>query len=376
MKLKRMMKAAAATGLAVVMSLGMSTAAFAATLDNVTTVKNGGEIGINKSFTMAKDGMTKPDSTFTFTVTPGNSSPAIANSTVTMNASDIDLKDGTGTAESVTKIFADSDFASADPGIYKYTITESAISFTNDESHILYKDPSTWNIEVKVVSDNGTNKIAGITAKKGDDGTKADKITFDNTYTELANNEPTDPDNPAGDTDNGLVITKKVTGESAKTSDEFEYSIKFTAPAGNKDADGNAIPVTIKSDTNDTKVVGNTVSYGTAYTFKLKKDQKIAFSLPAGTHYTVTESDKVGYTAASEVVTNGTKSTTGDESVTSYVGEKQNTVTYTNTAADVGALTGIINQYGPLMAVAAIAIAGMAALIVMRRRRNDSEYME
>lgn len=378
MKRSSLMKKVAATGLAAAMTLCMSVPAFAADTTEVVS-KSGSSYVISKTLKTPSHGVTKPSENYTFTIEAGTADttdgskagvlPGSATNgsyTKTVNATDLTGSDGTYTGVTTSDIFSDIEYTAE--GIYNYTVTETAGSQTN----MTYSENS-YAVKVKVVEDASENfNISGVTASLN--GTKTDSIAFTNTYTPWGN-DPSDPGNPgsetSGGTDSGLVISKATDGTEASDDDEFEFSITFTADA-NTNSNG-AIETTMTSST-DSSNTATAVTYDSAYTFKLHNGEKINFKVPAGTKYVVTETNTKGYTSTSVKVNGSDVSSASQANSYStgeqYVSTSANTVAYTN-SHDVGTLTGVINQYGSLLAVIAIAAVG-AVLVIMRRRRENA----
>lgn len=383
MKRKTLVKRIATTGLAAAMALSMSLPVFAMEGDG-TLVSNDNSAKINKTLTMAENGVSVPEATFNFSVTSTDSgAPEVSN--VTIKASDA-MKNKSAATDA---IFGKVDLTNTVPGQYTYTVKETEVTEANwkdpdtessGDNHVLTTDKAEYKVVIRVENGTAGKTITGITAqKKKADGTYGDKqstIDFTNKYTEYANDDPTpnpNPDEPEtpGDSSKGLVISKRITGTGADTTKKFTYSIEFTEDKANSGLATTVTNAGKKLYTNeDCTTEAASIVAGTTYYFQLGNNDEIDIKLPAGNSYTVKELNANPYTASTNVVTNGEKDTkqTGAD-VTATVGEKSNTVAYTN---DLGAspLTGIVNNYGGLIAVVAIAAGGMVVL-TLRRRRED-----
>lgn len=430
MKGKSIVKKILTTGVAAAMVVTMSgMPVWAATLANgVTAISADDGAKIEKTLKEAAQGVDVPTATFKFGFTPYAVTSTVGTVTATTGvkagptkdtvqitsgtssiAGTYDIQIINGSAKT-GKIFAASEFNgdSYGPGIYGYLVQETETGFTNTSDKILTKDNTVYYVEVKVINEDGTLKIAGVTARPatvengvvtalgekipGTDNSKTgteDGIPFENDYAEYAHNTPGGGDDTTANTSEGLKITKKTSGTGFKSDQKFTYSITFTedktevkgSTETNKKyvndvldiTSGSAVYTAKKADNSDvdgTATTANTkLSYDTTYYFTLTKDGNISFKLPAGTSYEVEEIGNGGATSVtSAIITNGTSST-GAAKVSSYVGAKNNTVTYTNTN-DGNPLTGIINNYGSLIAVVAIAAGGIVVL-TLRRRRED-----
>lgn len=397
-------------GLTAAMVLSMGSPVFAApqTVDGVNAVSTDESAKISKTLEMAKKGVTNPGFTFTFDFSPVTAVKRANKTDADKTEYVLDITKTAGTKQSQTvtlsnvtsnntsAIFSSSEFSEA--GVYGYIVTESATAkigdeeFKGDADHILTLDQTKYLVRIKVVSDEGTLKIAGISAQAAnvttegstttitptgekidggtDEGGTKGTIPFTNKYTEYANDDPTDPDPKSGDDDNsdkGLVISKKITGEGANTNDQFVYKIEFTADSVNAGLTTSVTNnVKVYSDEACNTEVTSLKDSGTYY-FKLGNNQEIDFKVPAGTAYTVTETNG-DYTVKTTGYDNGTARSEGTTAaVSGTAGEYINTVAYTNDKSGTP-LTGIVNNYGSLIAVVAIAAGGMVILTLRRRR--------
>ncbi|MBQ8133582.1 MAG: hypothetical protein IJ192_04115, partial [Clostridia bacterium] len=97
------------------------------------------------------------------------------------------------------------------------------------------------------------------------------------------------------------------------------------------------------------------------------------FKVPAGTTYTVKETDTQNYTASVALVENGTTVTNkgaADTITAAVAGEKKNTVTFTNTKnSDV--LTGVLTENAPFIAMVAAAVLALVGYVAVRRRKAN-----
>ena len=338
-----MKKKIVSLGLVCLMTAGMQTAVFAD--DAVATVEK-----VTKHFEMA-EGIAAPDVTFSFTavaVTEGAPEATIGTLTYT-NTDQGTLENGLSTINKTADITFGT-FPHA--GLYEYTVQETA----GTENGVTY-DTAVYDLNVYVINkENGELEVQSITAEK--DGVKQDELSFTNTYRK----------------NSSLTISKTTAGAQADKTKDFNFTIKFEKSATEAD-DVTSYTGKIGTET----VICNV---GEETSFQLHDGESLVFeNLPAGTHYVVKEEGvKDGYTPSIKVVENGVK--TKDETVseqegiasaenaTTLVGEKDNSVAFTNTYADVP-VTGILLQNWPfvlLIVLGAVAVVLSKAVRVAGRK--------
>ena len=192
---------------------------------------------------------------------------------------------------------------------------------------------------------------------------------FTNAYTKTAT---------GSDDGSSLVITKAVDETYGDATYEFSFTLNI---------DGNVTPTSVKK--NGTEVDNWNGS------FKLKAGDKLeVFGLPVGTTYDVTETlDKNNdtekkYISSVDVLENNTKNndkstayvetaTKGEGAIVSdaLVTEGKNASNYLNTnqkaKEDDPGNTGILVSNLPYIALALVAIGGLVAYVVVRRKADD-----
>lgn len=216
--------------------------------------------------------------------------------------------------------------------------------------------------------------------------TKLEDLVFTNMFSKSGNGDTTGTGGTGHD--NSLVISKMVDGSYGSTNDEFTFELTLTK-SGTVTApeDDTTLKYTAKKIGTDNQEVSGfkfegkdngdvyikTSGTSDTYTFKLKSGEKLVFDeLPAGTRYTVKEQTATGYTTKTNVtedgnttvIASGTPVTGAD---TLLVGEKVNTVAFTNTASDI-AITGIFMDILPFAILIAAAAAGLTVYIVVRKK--------
>ena len=337
------------------MVFGTSTAAFADSATPIVSIGTeavSGSASITKNLELA-EGITIPTAEFSFTIT---SADADAPSASIENIS-YDSTDSLGTLSEGKYIVsknAEITFGTlTKPGEYTYQVTETA----GNEDGVIY---STENYTVRIYVANksdGGFYIKTITAEK--DNEKQSQIDFTNVYTKNAS----------------LKITKDVEGEMADKTKDFTFKIKFEKSATEAES---VTEYTGKIGEEDVKCL-----IGTETEFQLHDGESLEFSnLPAGTRYVVSEiEEQDGYTPAVSVVENGVQGTTlngvdgtdlasADTGKTNLVGEKENSVTFTNTYGDV-AITGVVSKNLPFILMISVAVVGFGLTVVLKRGRKS-----
>ncbi|MBQ9690745.1 MAG: hypothetical protein IJV62_01345 [Eggerthellaceae bacterium] len=281
-----------------------------------------------------------PAHTATFSVTGGTNTQDSANN-ATGNVPDVVLSFGTtDTSQSGGIDFSGVTFPA--PGIYTYTLTETAIS----NPAVTPVDPKTYVIDVyvdNVTTATGVSELQVtdyVLHESGSDAViKEDTAAFENEYNSFK-----------------LDVEKQVTGNQGNKTKEFTITVTF---ANGVPGDSYAVKVLAGTPKiNGQAASGNVpVAANSAVVLTMKDTDKVEFfGIPAGVTYTVveTESNQDGYTTTGEVTT--AKELTADASET-VVNDKSGTVP-----------TGIFINNMPYFVMAALAI--VLALVFVRKRNN------
>lgn len=312
-----------------------------------------------------------PAKTFTFVLEAQEGTTVYPKSVdTTTHQATLDVAATTSSSATATatlnNLFQASDYTAA--GIYSYKLSEVG----TDTDHWDY-DNSYYMINVKVTNVAGQIAIAGVTAEQYTDADgdgeftsqgKKESISFNNNYTAWGN----DGDNP-GDSgsDTGLVVKKTLSGEDYSNSDSFTFDVTFSKG----DYTGNVAP----TETTSTKRGSGTITYDTAYQITLTGGQTATFKVPAGVTYTVSETNRGTYSTTRYSFTdtttedNGTTIDANTATPSHEIATTANYITFDNSKT-ANPLTGIVNNYGGLLAV--VAIAGIGIVMVMVRRRREA----
>ncbi len=366
MKLKKLF----AGILAVAMMATMAAPAFAAGTDNgysvgtpKITVNENREFEIEKKY-IKNDNGTIPDETFHLTVTKDS----VTNSTVT----DADFK----TAGSYELTVEDARIANGvvsnfkitlpeitKPGVFKYKLTED----NNGIAGVTY-DNATYELTVYATQRTKVNKEDKSTTNDIQysvrlDRGKTDTAEAANKVKEINNSYAAEP----------LTITKTVNGNMGDRTREFEFAVKFKAPAGK----------TVKSviqvageHGNVTDVKGGTLTNGVlkfddnatevSLNVKLKHGQTVNFTnLPKDVEYTVAETRVEGYK------TYINNSDADNNEIEGKIEDTAVTIDYENVNGDTTIDTGVILDNAPYIALMMVVVAGAAVMIIKKRRHFE-----
>ncbi len=337
-----------ALGLAASLMMGMGMTAFAAETQQTTEatkISTSGQITLTNTLTCA-EGVVAPAVTYTYdfdltghpaTVTDQDELDdlAIADQRITVSNSS---KTGSAVVD-----LHDYDFPVA--GKYTYTITQSTTYVAGTDESLTDTDATFYTVYVYVK--NGTNgtEVSAVTAEvEEEDGkkVKVESLSFAETFNKLVS----------------LDITKTVEGEYGDKSLGFHFYVGLTFP-----------------DTYDAPEDAYTM-----YTFTLADGEtKTIENVPAGTTYTVVETQENGYTGSAVVTSNGVKGEVQTAAanvavrVEGLVGATAgsaatNSADFTNTHEGI-IITGVTTNNLPFVAMIVVALAALAGFAVISKRR-------
>lgn len=274
-------------------------------------------------------------------------------------------------------------------GFYVYKVTERAITLADPDdatvdvnkaitaydelicskAEYIMVIPVGWETEVGgnlefIYSD------AVILQTKADNGSditpvKVETPDFRNTY--QRNDEITTEGG-----DYGLEIKKLVEGQYASTDQEFEFSITIHPNATETNPSGYTAKV-YDADGNDVAGKEYTVPFGTATSFTLKHGEELRFTkFPVGTTWEIAEETPENYEATAKITIGGTQDTTvytetEFEAGTYTIKEGSNRADITNKTKEI-TVTGIVTDNLSFILLIVVAVAGIAAYTVMKRR--------
>lgn len=349
------MKSGKIKGMLMAGMLTMSLCAGTAVMAEEVQVPTVEQAGVTKNLHIA-EGITVPDTTFTFNIEQidGDATTVTKTTTAAFNADTV--TNGLVSKAATTELADATQYPHA--GVYTFKVSEK-----KDNVAGMTYDTKSYTVNVYVVNDGDDLKVDSITANDGTE--KVTNMSFDNIYVK----------------DSSLTIEKKVTGAQADKTKHFNFTINMTKASTDtrafytgtitkcgkcEEAHQNVV-LTFDNDGNATANVelcdGDTITF-----------DKIA----AGTRYTVTEAGATdGYTPSVAVVENGgtaeqINATREADEITAdnkLIGEKANSVVFTNAYADTP-ITGVIINNLPYVVLAAAAVCALVALVLINRRRQ------
>ncbi len=370
MKMKGMkqLKAAVAAGIMALSLFAGSVGAMAAGAFSSDDIK------VEKVLNVA-EGITIPDLEFDFQISKVTiDAPDLKINPISFGSSDISSVPRIVKSVVITNQDGDlldgMDFPHA--GSFEYTIKE-----TNSGDQTLTDDTLTYSsvkytlkIDVKNLSPDTSGgperEISGIRII-GEDGGKAQKIVFENTYTKNGNTEGF----------YALEIEKKTKGDYADLTKKFDFGITLTKSPTEPESVEQCSGKILREDGTEEEMA---FRYGTETKFQLAHGDKLVFeTLPAGTKYVVTEKGETdGYVPSVSVKENDVQKPeiagTDEDDLSSaesgelnLVGENENKVVFTNTYNETP-ITGIQLSQIPFLIMAGICVAGIVVYVTVRRK--------
>lgn len=273
-------------------------------------------------------------------------------------------------------------------GLYLYKVTENHLSSDgsngdwtpiSDKDELIRQSSEEYIIMVSVVNgDNGpeiSRDASYVLHKTEGDGYGKSSAVFENIY----QRDSTPP--PNGDPKYyDLKIQKTVTGQYGDKTKEFLFNITLAYNATEEMRDGE-----VKTKYTAQKYNADGTKDGEAFelnigsnkdAFTLKDGQYILLlDFPVGSSYQLEESetDRAGYQTEVDYTVNGTVQQKVDHDVfaekTITIGENENSANVTNNADLV--LTGIVTDNLSFILLIVVAVAGMTAYVVLKRRLRN-----
>ena len=317
-----------------------------------------------------------PTLTDTINVTKGQEdAPDLALTKTTLAATDF----GTATVNENKSVYTYTNetvvpAATAFPhaGEYVYTVTQTltVTEPVNDGAEkVLNPDDASYEMHVYVVDNNGTLSIKAVTLYKNDTKLDLQKdeeggqngITFDNDYFEKLNNDEDFNDDDDKNNDEYIVEKQVADGMGDKTK-QFEMTVDLAVTG----LDGENVKAFIrgKDGTKDSNRPV-TIENGQIVASIADDEQIIVKGLPIGATYTVDETD-----AAAVSGTETNKYTKAIDTATGTLTSKGTKSTVTNTFNEPSP-EGILISNLPYIALALVAIGGLVAYVVVRRKADD-----
>ncbi len=354
-----------ALGLAASLLMGMGMTAFATdqpadtenqtnTTNNTTNqgttetkkISTGNTITLYNTLTCA-DGVVAPEVEYTYTftltgkpATVTDAGPAIDPQRITVSNSS-----KTGSVEVTLPTFPVA-------GEYTYTITQSTeydADAVEGES-LVDTDATSYTVYVYVKNSGKERVVSAVTATTTKEGSvkKVEKLNFAETF-----NKKVD-----------LAITKTVTGDYSDKSVAFDFKVNLT------------FPTTYVASQNEKTEYTISLADGGTYTIE---------NVPAGTTYTVEETQKENYigsvivteggAAGTEITAEKSKNVKAENKVIKATAgkgktetENKNSAAFTNELQGI-IITGVTTNNLPFVAMIVVALAALAGFAVISKRR-------
>jgi len=263
-----------------------------------------------------------------------------------------------------------------------------------DEDHGYYVNAIGALVVAPDNANQGTNTKVDPTPRGGIADSHS-KMIFTNTYVKT---------NGSYDDKTTLAISKAVDGEFSSNSVYFRFNLTLTAPAVPSEASGNPVYHAYVIENNGSFVNADdlsnpamnnvypsssivTVANGNDYIsftptsqplFSLKHGQKLVFfDTPVGTRYTVDEAATTAYEPSYTIYHGSDEIVRGSAGISAplstgdlrFIGEKGNTVAYTN-KREMVTPTGLNLNDLPFIIMIALALLGIAGYIVVKSRKT------
>lgn len=360
------------------MTLGMALSISPAFAQDVQTgtESNPAELWLAKELNIA-DGVSWDGQSFTFDFNQTGFNGAIPTTNYTVNLDTTLTVSSSDTVDS-KNVLAGKSFPAA--GMYTYTVTETGDDDLDEDGYGLTLSDAQYTVDVYVK--NGTNGtyVYSVTVDKemndagentgtdlgkvdpnpGDGQEDSSGFRFVNTYTTQAGTE-----DDYGYL--GLSLSKTVVGEYGDRTKDFTFTLNLTAPSTESNT-SKTFEAYVVNGTQTTKL-DNNLGYGDNTVYLSHGETIKVYGLPAGTKYTLTETEETDYTA-SYVIDSGT-STSSNQTNQVTIGNAASTVAFTNTYDDNSVTpTGIIINNLPFVLMVVIAGSGLALYVVSKRRAH------
>lgn len=349
------MKSGKIKGMLIAGMLTMSLCAGTAVMAEKAPAPTVGQAGITKNLHIA-EGITVPDTTFTFNITQSSGDKTTVAKTTTADFRADAVTDGHVSKAATTELADATKYPHA--GVYTFTVNEVKGNVVG-----MTYDTKSYIVNVYVVNDGDGLKVDSITAN--DRTAKVTDMSFDNTYVK----------------DSSLTIEKKVTGTQADRTKHFNFTINMTKASTDTRASytGTIVRGDKCKETHQNVVLTFDNNGKATANVELCDGDTITFgNIAAGTRYTVTEAGAAdGYTpsvavvenGATAVQTNAASDAEGIKAENKLIGENANSVVFTNAYADAP-VTGVIINNLPYVVLVAAAVCALAALVLINRRRQ------
>lgn len=319
------------------------------------------------------DGVVANDSlVFNFTFT----NEADATDVIATSIPYTDMTNNIGT-KAISAIFANYPFPAA--GEYIFDVAETAATH------------ATWDATNETVTEDSATYKVHLYVKNTDNGLAIDKVTVEDAQGNKVDPTDVDPtdgtkgfsftnvytkelkDDNTGDNTGLIDVTKTVSGDYGDKTFEFSFELNYELP----DNDPNAVVMykVLEDGTGEATATENTATGGKIAVTLKHGDKLIITQAPQGLKW---DTEELWTTAATTGLQNADKYTTtanganGRTTAQDTLSTTKGAAAYVNTLenADITP-TGILVNNLPYIALALVAIGGLVAYVVVRRRNAD-----
>lgn len=362
-------------------------------------------VSLNKTLTK-NAGTSTPNATFKFTVVPNTELGDSHVQQFTIQDVVYPATEDALTQSRDIDALIETALAEQPNGLYVYDVFEDAANSTqNSTGNTFYYADNVYRIRVYKTADGYKYTVAAVT-NYGEDNESEAKVTpepttgdeestvnmdFENKYVKTTNVDPNaDPDDPETPTDEedhdaaGFSLEKKVTkdGSGLYADKEFAFPIEVTAPAVNtivapktgysyKIVPVGATAEEIAAIDAETIAINAETLKGTA-TINLKGGERLVFTdLDVGATVKVNEANYADDFIQKAVFNDADEEYDAQTETTYTVAETASELQVTNESKNDTTPTGILISNLPYIVLALVAIGGLVAYVVVRRRNAD-----
>ena len=252
------------------------------------------------------------------------------------------------------------------PGVYTFTVTENmTLTTTPSENQTVVNSPAKYTLKVLKTADGKYYFIA-------DDGTDKPEIKSGQTQGDIeANglqftNKVVNKYETTGYDNSKFKMEKKVVDNVGIYNDEkFNFDFTIVLPEGTTNADVEASREIASDETYSYDADTNTITGSV----KLGKDEQFWFNkIPAGAKVSADENDSLASKDAADKKAYVASDTGVAATTLTSVGQE---ASITNTSNESQTFEGVLHNSIPYIVLALVAIGGMVAYVVVRRRNAD-----
>ena len=367
-------------------------------------------VSLNKTLTK-NAGTTTPDATFKFTATPNTTLGDSHVQAVTLPDIVYPAQNDPATQSTDLDALIEAALANQPNGLYVYDVQEDVANSTqNSSGNTFYYDTTFYRVRVYksgTAADPVYKYTVAVVTNPGTDNEQENKVTpepttgdeesvinmpFENKYVKTTivdpNGDPDDPETPGTDEEDhdaaGFSLEKNVTkdGSGLYADKDFAFPIEVTAPAVNTiagDKTGYSYKIVKVGATQEEidAVEAQTITINAetlkgSDTINLKTGERLVFiDLDVGATVKVAESNYADDFIQKAVFNDAAEEYTATTEETYTVAETASELQVTNECKNDTTPTGILINNLPYIALALVAIGGLCAYVIVRRKADD-----